>query len=372
MSKKALFDRPFFFTVLILVIGGFFIFSSASLGMFARHGGSTFSNAAFSQVLFGIIGGGIALLITSHIPYRLWKKYALALFIFSILLAFSVFIPSLGVSSGGATRWISLFGFTFQPAELLKFGYIIWYATWLSLYREKINQLLYGIVPFIGFLGLASLPLFFQPDFGTVMVISVAGGLMYLASGARFRDIALAGIIGVGSLALIASQKIYIYERIMTFLVPARDPLGHSYQLDQSLIAIGSGEWFGRGFGQSVQKFNFLPEPMGDSIFSVAAEEFGFIGAIIIISLFLFFLYRGLYIARHAKDFFGGLVVAGLVILIVWQSFVNMGAMLGILPLTGMPLIFVSHGGSALLLALAEVGIILNVSRHSRRKTQTL
>ena len=222
----------------------------------------------------------------------------------------------------------------------------------------------YGLCAYIGFLAVVAIPLILQPDVGTLIVLVVTGGAMYIAAGARFRDIILAGIIGLGALAIIATQKTYIYERILTFILPSRDPLGHSYQLEQSLIAIGSGEWLGRGFGQSVQKFNFLPEPMGDSIFAVAAEEFGFIGACIIILLFLFFLYRGLHIARHSKDFFGGLIVVGLVILIVWQSFVNIGAMLGVLPLTGLPLIFISHGGSALLLALAEVGVILNVSRH--------
>ena len=153
----------------------------------------------------------------------------------------------------------------------------------------------------------------------------------------------------------------------MTFINPLSDVLGSGWQIKQSLIAIGSGEWFGRGFGQSVQKFQYLPEPIGDSIFAVAAEEFGFIGSVLLITLFLFLAFRGFKIAAKAPDSFSGLLTVGIVILIVSQSFINIGSMLGVMPLTGLPLLFVSHGGSALLFVLAEIGIILNISKF--RKT---
>jgi len=156
-------------------------------------------------------------------------------------------------------------------------------------------------------------------------------------------------------------------ERVLTFLDPGRDPLGSSYQLQQSLIAVGSGEVAGRGFGQSIQKFEYLPEPTGDSIFAVAAEEFGFIGSTILVGLFLAFAYRGLHIARTAPTQFGGLLVLGLVILIVVQSFINIASMLGLFPLTGMPLLFVSQGGTALFFTLLEAGVILNVSKYRRK-----
>jgi cell division protein FtsW len=155
-------------------------------------------------------------------------------------------------------------------------------------------------------------------------------------------------------------------DRVMTFLQPSADPQGSGYQINQSLIAIGSGHWVGRGFGQSIQKFSYLPEPIGDSIFSVAAEEFGFIGSVCILLLFLFFAFSGLKIAARSPDYFGGLVVVGIVILIVSQSFMNIASMLGVMPLTGEPLLFISHGGSAMLFALAEVAIILNISRSMK------
>ena len=157
-------------------------------------------------------------------------------------------------------------------------------------------------------------------------------------------------------------------DRILTFLNPSSDPLGNGYQIQQSLIAIGSGHIFGRGFGQSVQKFDYLPEPMGDSIFAVFAEEFGFMGALLLLSLFIFFAFRGLKIATHSPDQFGGLLVVGIVILIVSQSFINIGSLIGIFPLTGLPLLFISHGGTALFFALVGVGIVLNVSRYAKLK----
>jgi cell division protein FtsW len=157
-------------------------------------------------------------------------------------------------------------------------------------------------------------------------------------------------------------------ERLLTFINPAIDPLGTSYQIQQSLIAIGSGQFFGRGFGQSIQKFSFLPQPIGDSIFAVAAEELGFIGSIILITLFLALAFRGLRIASHATDYFGGLLVVGIVMLIISQSFINIASMLGVFPLIGLPLSFISHGGSALLFTLAGIGIVLNVSKYQRSK----
>jgi len=366
MKNRAL-DRTFLITVIALVVVGFFIFSSASLGLLARDG-ARFSSVAFSQIFLGIFLGSISLLVMTRVQYRKLKKYSLPIFITSIFATLLVFIPGLGVEYNGATRWISILGLSIQPAEFLKLGFVIYFAAWLSGVRDKLHTFGYGVLPFIVLSIIIAFPLLMQPDTGTLIVIYAAGFSMFIAAGARIRDIFI--IIGTGILgaATLIFLRPYIMERILAFIDPSQDPLGSSYQIQQSLIAIGSGGWFGRGFGQSIQKFNYLPEPIGDSIFAVVAEEFGFIGAFIIISLFLFFAFRGLRIASKSPDHFSGLLVIGIVILIVTQSFINIASMLGIFPLTGLPLLFVSHGGSALFFTLLSVGIVLNVSKYTRKR----
>jgi len=207
-----------------------------------------------------------------------------------------------------------------------------------------------------------------QPDTDTYLIIVFSGLAIFLAGGGKWKYIFIAGIIGVLGIVALAFAKPYIMSRITTFMHPENNALGSGYQIQQSLIAIGSGGLTGRGFGQSIQKFNFLPEPIGDSIFAVAGEEFGFFGAITIIILFIFFTFRGLKIATRVPDTFGRLMVVGIVILIVSQAFVNIGAMVGVLPLSGIPLPFISHGGTALFMTLAEVGIVLNISKNKKNK----
>lgn len=360
---KRTFDTVFFISVALLVGVGFFIFSSASLGLLAREG-ATFSSVAFNQIVLGIFGGSIALYIFSHISFTFWRKYAPHIFILSLFATLLVFVPGLGFEHGGAKRWLQVFGVSVQPSELLKLGFIFAYAWWLSKYKKELHTFTFGIIPFFAFLGTTGLVLLLQPDTGTFLSIAAAGGAMYLSAGARARDVLIVVLIAVTALTGLVMSRDYARERILTFINPSADPQGAGYQIEQSLIAVGSGGLFGRGFGQSVQKFNFLPEPIGDSIFSVYAEEFGFVGSILLIMLFLFFAFQGLKIATSSPDLFSGLVVTGIVILIVSQSFINIGAMLGIVPLTGMPLLFISHGGTAMFFALIEVGIILNISRH--------
>ncbi len=357
------FDKAFFIVVALLVGIGFFIFTSASLGLLARDGAS-FSSVAFNQIVLGVIGGGIALYITSRINYQYWKKFALILFVFSIIATLLVFVPGLGFEHGGAKRWVHILGFSMQPSEFLKLGFVFFYAWWLTTYKTQMHTFYYGIVPLLVGTGGVGVLLLLQPDTGTFLTVLAAAGAMYLVAGARARDIVIVCLIAVTALTGLIMSRDYAMARVKTFFNPSHDTLGSGYQIDQSLIAIGSGGMFGRGFGQSVQKFNYLPEPIGDSIFSVYAEEFGFVGSVLLVFLFVLFCYRGLSIAAKAPDMYGGLIVTGIVILIVSQSFINIGAMLGIVPLTGVPLLFISHGGTAMLITLAEVGIILNVSRY--------
>jgi len=203
-----------------------------------------------------------------------------------------------------------------------------------------------------------------QPDTDTFLIMGVAGMAMFIVSGARWRDIAIITIGAVIMLAVIAMARPYIMDRITTFLDPDADPLGSGYQIQQSLIAVGSGGFSGRGFGQSIQKFEYLPEPIGDSIFAVYAEEFGFVGAFALIVSLLFLTMRGYRIAAQAKDIFGTLLVTGFMTLLVAQAFLNIGAMVALAPLSGLPLPFISHGGTALMSTLAALGIVLNVSKY--------
>ncbi|MFA6535951.1 MAG: putative peptidoglycan glycosyltransferase FtsW [Candidatus Paceibacterota bacterium] len=364
MRDKPL-DKPFLVAVFLLAAVGLLIFISASMGLLARTGAS-FSSTAFNQIVFGLVFGSIAAYLTSRLNYKFWRTYAFYIFLGSLLVSLLVYVPGLGFSHGGATRWIIVAGISFQPAELIKIGFIIYFAAWLSGVKEKIKLFRFGMLPFLIIVGLVGAILLAQPDTDTFMVIFAAGLAMFISEGGRFRDILILGILSLLAIGLLAMQRPYLMSRITVFLNPASDPLGAGYQIQQSLIAIGSGQITGRGFGQSIQKFNFLPEPIGDSIFAVAGEEFGFVGTVSLLLLFLYFTLRGLKIGTQAPDAFSRLVVVGIVILIIIQAYLNIGAMLGLLPLSGITLPFVSHGGTALFFVLAEIGIILNISRYSK------
>lgn len=352
--------------VIILVVSGFLIFSSASLGLLARTGAS-FSSVAFNQFLFGIVGGGTAMFLMSNVFYRNLRQYAFYIFLFSILITLAVFIPGIGATHGGATRWINIAGFSLQPAEILKIGFVIYIATWLSGMNQHINSFMTGTLPFIGIVGFVGVIMLMQPDTDTFMIMAAAALAMFIVAGGKWRDVGLMVLSAVILLAIVAFTRPYIMDRLTTFLHPEDDPQGAGYQIQQSLIAVGSGGFSGRGFGQSIQKFEYLPEPIGDSIFAVYAEEFGFIGSTLLVLLFLGFTFRGFKIAAVAGDMFGMLLVVGFMTIIVLQAFLNMGAMLGVAPLSGLPLPFISHGGTALLATLTMIGIVLNVSKY--RKT---
>lgn len=360
-------DRTFLIIVLVFITGGFLIFSSASLGLLAREG-ARFSSVAFSQVAYGIVGGLIGLAITSNIHYRFWRKYAFYFFLFAIFLTLLVFVPGISLAHGGARRWLALGPVSFQPAEVLKIAFIIYTATWLSGMHKHIKSFLKGTLPFGIILAIVGVIMLAQPDTDTYAIMVLAAGAMFLAAGGRWRDIIGVCVVGMALLALLAFTRPYIMDRIHIFLDPSADPHGSGYQIQQSLIAIGSGGIFGRGYGQSIQKFEYLPEPIGDSIFAVYAEEFGFVGTMLMIVLFTFFAFRGYTIAAYAPDVFGTLLAVGFVTLITAQAFFNIAAMLAVVPLSGLPLPFISHGGTALFATLLAVGIVLNVSRYSHQK----
>ena len=302
----------------------------------------------------------------SVVPYEFWKKFSMPAFILSSILTALVFVPGIGWMHGGANRWIHIGSFNLQPSEILKIGYVIYLAAIFSKYKNKIASIKYGFLPFILISSVVGIILVLQPDNDTFFMIFFAGLCMYYVAGARKKHILILVLMGVIGMGVIFLTRPYVRDRVMTFINPSKNPLTSGYQIQQSLIAIGSGGLMGKGFGQSTQKFSFLPEAMSDSIFAVAGEEFGFLGSVLLIVLFLFFTLRGLKIAANTEDLFGRLTIIGLVILIITGSFFNIAAMLAILPLSGTPLLFVSHGGTALFLTLAEVGIILNISKNRK------
>jgi cell division protein FtsW len=358
-------DRVLLILIAVLVLGGFLIFSSASLGLLARDG-ARFSTVALSQVLFGILGGSVALFLTSTIHYRIWRQYAFYILLAGLILTLAVFIPGIGFEHGGALRWIKLGSFTFQPAEFFKIAFIIYMATWLSGMKNKIGNFLHGTLPFVLLLALAGIPLLLQPDTDSYIIIAAASLAMFITSGGKFRDVLILIVSGAALVAILALTRPYVMHRIQTFVDPSRDPQGAGYQIKQSLIAVGSGGYVGRGFGQSIQKFEYLPEPIGDSIFAVFAEEFGFLGSVILLFLFAALALRGYRVATHAPDRFGMLLVVGILTVITSQILLNIAAMLSLIPLSGLTLPFISHGGTALLATLASVGIILNISKYQR------
>lgn len=362
-------DRTLLILTITLVIIGFLIFSSASLGLLARDG-ARFSSVAFSQIVFGIVGGAIALFLASTIHYRWWRHYAFYICIATVFLTLCVFIPGIGFEHGGARRWLVFGPFSIQPAELLKIAFTIYMATWLSGMKQHVESFMKGTLPFVLLLIGVGIPLLLQPDTDSYLIIVAASIAMFIIAGGRIRDVIIMGLIGVLLLAALAFTRPYIMDRMQTFFDPSHDPQGAGYQIKQSLIAVGSGGFVGRGFGQSIQKFEYLPEPIGDSIFAVYAEEFGFLGSVVLLFLFIGFALRGYRIATHAPDLFGMLIVVGIVTIITTQAILNIAAMLALTPLSGLPLPFISHGGTALLVTLGAIGIILNVSKYQKQSMQ--
>lgn len=358
-------DKIFFLTTVLLCLFGLFILISASLSLILKDG-ADFNGVIRRQIILGVLFGFFLLNVTSRVSYKNWRKLALPIFIISIFLTALVFAPKIGFAYGGAKRWLSFGPIFFQPSEALKFGFVAFFALWLSNHKAYIGSFTKGLLPFFVILAVPAVLLYLEPDLGTFGVLAFTGGFMYMLAGGKKRYLLFCLGLGLIFITGIYFLKPHARERILVFIHPTADTLGKGYQLQQSKIAIGSGGFFGRGFGLSLQKFDYLPQPIGDSIFAVFSEEFGFLGGFVLISLFLFFAYRGLKISALSQDAFGRLLGSGVVILIVMQAYINIASMVGVVPLTGLPLTFVSQGGTALAVALAEVGVVLNISKTSK------
>ena len=349
--------------IILLVVFGLVMLSSAGIAEGQKKFGSAYYFVKH-QLFLGVLPGLALFFILSKIPHRHWRKLALPILFLALGLLVLVFIPQYGLTLKGAQSWIKIFNYTFQPAEVLKLALVIYLAAWFSGRQERVKDWSYGIVPFFAVLGFIGLLLMRQPDLGTlVIVVAIALGV-YFVAGIQWRHLAILtgiGILVFGGLIVAAPYRL---DRIKSFIDPSRDPRGASYQVNQSLIAIGSGGVFGVGFGQSTQKLGFLPEAVGDSIFAVIGEELGLVGTLGTIGLFLFLFWTLMRIALNTHDRFGKLYIVGVATWIMTQAFVNMAAISGIGPLTGIPLPFISYGGTALVALLMSLGIVMNIAKR--------
>ncbi len=360
-------DVPFLLVTCGLVIAGLLIFTSASLGLLAHSTGSAFASAAVSQILLGLVCGAVLFIFFSRIDYRKLRPYTPYFFIGAMALTILTFVPHIGLSLKGASRWIEVGSFSFQPEEILKFATIMFLAAYYAAHFKAVSTIKGGILPLICIAGSAAVVLILQPDVADVVVLGITSVVLLFSAGGRLSHLLILGLVGVAAIGIAAYEKPYVAQRIETYINGGSDPQGSGWQIQQALIAVGSGGLTGRGLGQGVEKFSYLPEATGDSIFAVAGEEFGFIGSALLVLLFGIFGILGLRIASKAPDPFGGLLASSFTVLILGQSFFNMASIVGLVPLVGIPLIFVSHGGTALALALAEAGVILSVSRYMRK-----
>lgn len=368
--------------VALLVFLGILILASVSAAFSLQTFGTTYYFLNH-QLLLGLLPGlALAAFIFFFVSPELIKKWSFVLLLFSIVLLILVFFPVIG-SPEGAHRWIYIGPFSFQPSELLKLTFILYLASLLAkrtLKQRESNKKRLGMLsylflgketlfPFLVVTALISFLLVMQPDVSTLGVIGLTGIIMYFVAQTPLWHTPFMIIGGLGVLYLLVKIAPYRFSRLQVFLDPLLDPLGQGYQIKQALIGIGSGGLTGIGLGMSFQKFGFLPEPISDSIFAVVAEELGFFGASFIILLFLLFAWRAFSLARKIEDPFAKITTVGIATWITLQAFVNMGSITGLLPLTGIPLPFISYGGSALVVELIAMGILLKLTSQKARQT---
>jgi len=357
-------EKRLLLITLVLLVFGLVVLSSAGI----VEGQKKFDSAYYylnKQILYGVLPGLFLFFLLSKIDYRFWKKVSPFLLFASLVLMILVFVPDIGIGLKGASRWVSIGGFSFQPAEILKLALVIYLAAWFGGRDERIKNWAYSLAPFFVVLSFAGLLLAMQPDVGTLAVVVLIALGIYFAAGSSLKHLAVIVAIFLAATAGLIFIEPYRLDRIKTFVNPSVDPRGISYQLNQSLIAIGSGGIFGNGYNESTQKWGFLPEVVNDSIFAIVVEELGFVGATLLVGMFVFLSHTLVSIARNTSDKFGRLLVMGVNIWIIGQAFINIAAVSGLAPLTGIPLPFVSHGGTAVMALMAGLGIVSNIAKQN-------
>jgi len=350
-------------SVFILVVFGLIMVSSASVVQSYENTGDTYYYFTH-QLIYGVIFGLIAMFVFSRIPYEKYKKLGFPMLL--VALALLILVLIFGQTLGGSRSWFIIGGFSFQPTEFVKLLFVVYLAVWLEKRRDKLTSFREGFLPFLVLLGTVAVLVLLQPDIGTLTVILVTAIVVYYVAGGAIKHIL--ALIAMAVAGLFAAIKIFPHAatRFTAFLHPELDPQGIGYQINQALLAIGSGGIIGLGLGNSRQKFNYLPEASGDSIFAIIGEELGFIWALLLVLLFVFVAYRGFQTARCTDDMFGKLVAVGITSWIVFQAFINLAGILNLIPFTGLPLPFISYGGSSMVATLIAVGILLNISCYTK------
>ncbi|MFW5873171.1 MAG: putative lipid II flippase FtsW [Bacillota bacterium] len=362
-GNKSNFDFPLLIITLILILMGLIMIMSAS-GVKAY---SQYDNAHYffkRQIIFAIIGLFL-MYVTSLVDYKIYYNNSKIILLLSFILLTIVLLPGIGRKAGGATRWIPLGLFDFQPSEVVKIALIIYISSFISRKRTKIKDFKKGVLPVLVVIAVTTYLIMKQPDMGTAVNIIGFSIIILIAGGMKLKHLFLLSVPGILTMFYYITSAPYRFNRVKTFLDPWKDPRGSGYHIIQSLIALGSGGLTGVGPGNSRQKFLYLPEPGTDFIFAILGEEFGLLGAIFVIILFGGFAYRGALIALNSKDLFGTLLAVGITSMIMIQFLINIGAVTSMLPVTGITLPFISYGGTSLLISLFSVGVLLNISRQS-------
>lgn len=362
-SQKQSFDFPLVAATFVLVFFGLVMIYDASVVAALRDFGDKLYY--FKNQLIWVSIGTIAMFAASFVDYHKFIKAAPLFLVTSLILLVLVLAPFIGTKVYGARRWINIASFTFQPSELAKLALIFYQAYIMSKfknYKVRFTDIIYVLfLPAFLLTGLVLL----EPDLGTALVFVGISASMYFIGGGSIWHFALMIPATVAAAVVAILTHPYRISRLKSFLDPSFDPLGASYQINQILIALGSGGLLGVGIGASRGKFDFIPEVHSDAIFAVVAEELGFLGGLIFISLLLFLISRGVGIAREAKDFEGKVLAAGITGLIAIQAFLNLGSIVALVPLTGIPLPLISYGGSSLLVTMFAIGILLNIRKQS-------
>ncbi|MBQ7140239.1 MAG: stage V sporulation protein E [Bacilli bacterium] len=362
--KKINFDLILFFAVIIIsLFGVLMIYSSSSI--WAEYKFQDSFKYLKSQSLFLIVGI-VLMLIISKFDYNKYKSKANLILGVCFLLLILVLIPGIGSVRNGSRSWFGIGPFGIQPSEFTKLALIIFTAKYLEKNQKLVTDVKKGVFPILGLTLLAFGIIMLQPDFGTGTIIVMTIVCMLFVSGVKmgfFMKIGVVGIIGVVALIIAAPYRL---ARILSFVDPWKDPLGTGFQIIQSLYAIGPGGLLGMGLGNSIQKHFYLPEPQTDFIFSIISEELGFLGIIIVSTLFLTIIYRGIKISLNSKDLFGKYLGFGMIFQLSFQAILNLMVVVGLIPVTGVTLPFLSYGGSSLLITMVGMGILLNISRFQK------
>ncbi len=346
----------------LLVFGLSILYSASTVESYQHFNNTT--HFILHQLFYGALPGLFIMILLANVDYHIWRKVLPMMLVVSLLLLIAARIPGLSFAANGASRWISFGPITFQPSEIVKIAIVFYIAAWVDKKGRELNDFYFGILPSLCIVGLYALLILMQPDFGTMLVLLATAVIMLFVAGINLRYFFWTLVCGLIGLFAFIKFEPYRARRITSFFDPGVDPQGISYQINQALIAIGSGKWLGYGYGFSRQKYNYLPEAMSDSIFAVLSEELGFLRVLVVLTLFIAFTLKGFNIAKHAPDFFGKMVAIGITSFIIIQALINIGAIVNILPLTGIPLPFFSYGSTSLLLNLAAVGILLNISKQ--------